>query len=429
MGVLTRRRLLAAAGGLAGAWALAGCTGVAGSGKSPPGTVRYSFWGGNSRQTNYRKAFEQAAGALTGVTLNVEATDYNPYRERMTTQIVARDVADVFWVPSPDVLTYQVNDLFRRVDDIPTLDLSDFSEKDLQDWRLRGDLNTIPFGIHVPAVFYNRTFAEEDGVELPENPTWSDMAEFARDYTANNPHGRRALGYAVGHDQSLQNWLRQNGEQLWTEDGRVGFSVDNLAGWIDWWEQLRKAGATTSISEQDGVDGSWEDIGDRVLVLFSNANHAIENSATFPDFEFGLKHPPIAPDAAAGFRFIYTPRMGIYARIDDANVEPAGQVVSYCINNTDMLRAVGLTMGTPVNPRIAREYEQYATPIEREMLAIGEADRAADRTPAYESPPGAGEWRVTLWRVVEDVINSGTSPTAAVQQLVDELNRSIDRAS
>lgn len=435
MGALSRRSFLALLGAAAGAGVLSGCGGVAGSSGGGGGgggapTVRYGMWGNNIRLANYQKAFEDMAERLPDIRLALEGVDYNPYRERMTTQMAARNVADVFWVPSPDVLTYHANGLFRGLDDIETLDLSDFSDDALRDFQLRGELNTMPFGIHVPVVRYNRTFAEEDGVQLPgDDWTWDDLAELARDYTDNNANGRRALSYRVDHDHSVQNWLRQHGEQLWTEDGRVGFSAETLAEWIEYWEKLRKAGATTSISEQDGVEPSWEDVGGNILFHLGNANHAIDESAMYPDYEFGLKHPPVAPGAPAGFRFLYTPRMAVYSGVDDNLLEPVGHVLSYCINSTDMLATVGLTMGTPVNPRVAEEYREHATPIELEMLDVGETNRAAQRDPIFESPPGAGEWRVTLRRVAEDIINGNTSVSAGAQQVISETETSIERAS
>ncbi|MFD1718441.1 ABC transporter substrate-binding protein [Georgenia deserti] len=434
MRVLSRRHLLAAAGAAMGAGVLSSCSGVAGSAGGGGGgnagrSVRYAFWGNNVRQENYQAAFDEMADELPDINLELEFAEYNAYRERMTTQMAAQNVADVFWVPSPDVLTYHANGLFRRVDDLETLDLSDFSEDDIRDFELQGELNTVPFGIHVPVVRYNRTFADEDGVELPDEWDWNDLAEIARDYTNNNSHGRKALSYRVDHDHSVQNWLRQHGEQLWSEDGGLGFTAETLAEWIAYWENLRQAGATTTVSEQDGVEPSWTDIGDSILLHLGNANHAIDEADMFPDFDFGLKHPPIAPDAPEGFRFLYMPRMAVYANAADEVLEPAGEVLSYCINNTTMLRHVGLTMGTPINPRVAEEYREFASDIELEMLEVGEADRAATRDPVYESPPGASEWRVTLRRVVEGIINGETGISDGAQQIVDEVQRNIDRAS
>lgn len=444
MRVMSRRSLLTAAGALVGGGLLAGCTGVAGGGAGggggnagggggggdgAAGTVRYAFWGNNVREQNYRAAFEEMAAELPDIDLAIEFADYNAYRERMTTQMAARNVADIFWVPSPDVLTYHANGLFRRVDDIDSLDLSDFDPADIESFKLGGEHNTVPFGAHVPVLRHNVTFAEEDGVTIPESWTWDELAEFSRDYTESNAHGRRALSYRADHDLSLQNWLRQHGEQLWTEDGGIGFTADTMIGWIQWWEDLRVAGATTSISEQDGIEPSWQDIGDKTLFHFGNANHVIDDAAMFPELEFGIAHPPVLADAVPGYQFLYTPRMGIYSGIADDVVLPAGHVLSYCINSTDLLRTVGFSMGTPINPRVAEEYREYASPLELQMIDLGEDNRSADRSPFYESPPGSGEWRVTLRRLLEQVIHGSLTIPDAVDQLIDEVSGSIERAS
>lgn len=431
MRVMSRRTFFTMTGAAVGGGVLAGCSGVAGSGggSEASGTVSYAFWGNNVREQNYRDAFEEMADELPDIALDVQFADYNAYRERMTTQMAARSVPDIFWVPSPDVLTYQENGLFRQVDDIESLDLSDFDAADIESFKLGGELNTVPFGIHIPVLRFNRTFADEDGVEIPDQWTWDELTEFCLDYTENNSQGRRALSYRADHDLSVQHWLRQHGEQLWTEDGKLGFSAETMIGWIEWWENLREAGATTSISEQDGIEPSWEDIGDKTLLHFGNANHVIDDAAMFPDLEFGLKHPPLAPDAVEGYQFLYTPRMGVYSGISDDSVESAGHVLSYVINSVDMLREVGFTMGTPINPRVAEEYREFATPLELEMIDLGEEDRSADRAPFYESPPGSSEWRVTLRRVLEGVIDSSVSIPDAVEQMMGEVEDSIERAS
>jgi ABC-type glycerol-3-phosphate transport system substrate-binding protein len=428
----SRRNFLIAVGAAAGAGVLASCSGVAGGSSSAGGTgsktLRYAFWGSNIRQQNFQKAFDKMKDGL-GISLNVEFADYNAYQERMTTQMSAGNVADIFWVPSPHVLTYYANDLYRPLEGISTLDLSDYSDTDLRDFQLAGELNTMPFGIFVPVVRYNQTFAAEDGVELPDSWDWDWLAQFATAYTKSNPHGRRALAYSPDHDLSFEAWLRQHGEQLWTEDGRIGYTQDGLAGWIEWWEKLRKAGATTSISEQDGVSPSWEDVGDQTLMWFGNSNHIVDDAAMYPDFEFKLKNPPAAADAAAGHPYLYFPRMAIYKKLDDERAELAGRIVSYSTADVEMPKTVGLTMGVPPNPRVAREYEQFATPEEQEMLRVTAAAREADRLPRYEAPPGSSSWRSIFTRTVEEIAVGGASVSDATAAMIDEIDRGLQRAS
>jgi ABC-type glycerol-3-phosphate transport system substrate-binding protein len=427
---LSRRSFLIAVGAAAGTGVLASCSGVAGgsAGTSDTRTLRYAFWGNNVRQQNYQKAFDKIEDEL-GMAFKVEFADYEAYQERMTTQMSAGNVADIFWVPSPHVMTYYANDLYRPLKSVSSLDLSDYSETDLRDFQLAGELNTLPFGIFVPVVRYNNTFATEDGVTLPDDWDWEWLTEFATDYAQNNAHDRRALSYSPDHDLSFEAWLRQHGEQLWTEDGRMGFTQDGLAGWIEWWENLRNAGATTSVSEQDGVAPSWEDVGDRCLMWFGNSNHIVDESAMYPDYEFKLMNPPAAADAQAGHQYMYFPRMAIYKGIDDDRAELAGEVLKFSSSNVEMPKTVGLTMGVPPNPRVAEEYREFATPVEQEMLRVTAQAREAERAPRYEAPPGTSAWRSIFTRTIEEIAVGGTSISDATAAMIAEIDRGIQRAA
>lgn len=427
---LSRRNFLVAAGIAAGAGILAGCSGVAGGTGSATGTrtLRYAFWGNTVRQQNFQKAFEQMKEALD-ITLKVEFADYDAYQERMTTQMAAGNVADIFWVPSPHVMTYEANGLYRPLSEISSLDLSDFSDADLKDFELAGSLNTMPFGIFVPVVRSNQTLAQEDGVEIPDDWDWNWLTDFAIDYSKNAGGERKALSYGADHDLSFEAWLRQHGEQLWTEDGKVGFTEDGLGSWIEWWEKLRKAGATTSISEQDGVSPSWEDVGDRCLLWFGNSNHIVDDAAMYPEMDFQLHQPPAGTDASAGHHYLYFPRMAVYQETDDERAELAGKVLQYSTSDVEMPKVVGLTMGVPPNPRVAEEYAEFATPDEQEMLRITAQARDADRRPRYEAPPGTSAWRTTFTRVLEEVTVGKASVSDAAATMITEIDRGISRAA
>lgn len=432
---LSRRdvlRMIALTTGTVTAGAVAGCAGVGGGAEPAGGTLRYALWGGNARQQSYDKALRKIMDTFPDIKIEMEFAEYTAFQERMTTQIAARNVADIFWVPSAQVMTYYANGLYRQLDDIETFDLDDYDDAALQSFKLDGKLNAMPFGIFVPVLRYNATFAEEDGIELPEDGpgwTWDSLAELAIDYAKENKNRRKAITYGPDHDLSFEAWLRQHGEQLWTQDGRIGFTVDGLAGWLDWWEKLRKAGATPSISEQDGVGPDWSIVGKFVLMHFGNSNHIIDDAKTYPDHKFLLRNPPVVPGAPEGHQYLYFPRIAVYSGISDDNLLAAGEVINYCTNNVEMLKTVGLTMGAPVNPRVTEEIQPTATEDEKEMLRIVEPVRTMERKPRYEAPPGSNNWRVVMTRICEQVALGKTSPKDAAAGMIAEVEESINRAA
>ena len=185
---LSRRNLLkfTAFAGLATAAGLStsACSGVGGGSGNTEGktVIRYGFWGNNVRQQNYNKAFETFEAANPEIAIEPEFAEYAAFQERMTTQMAARNVPEIFWIASPQVLTYDKNGLYHDIEGIDTLKLDDFSAEDLESFKLNGKLNTMPFGIFVPVLRYNETEAKKAEVTLPADGSgwsWDAVAETA----------------------------------------------------------------------------------------------------------------------------------------------------------------------------------------------------------------------------------------------------------
>lgn len=425
MSDLTRRSFLTwtGVGALSlAAMSLAGCGPSASGGD---GSLRFAWWGGSDRQRAYLDALDAFTKEHPDIKVAPEFGDYDAYQERMTTQMAARDVPDVFWIPSPAVLTYRDAGLYRDLEGMAGLDLSAFPDEQVETFRLGGELNTLPKSLFSPVLRYNTTFLEEDGVTLPENLTWDNLAEFLVDYAGNNAGGRKGTTYGPYHDMPFESFLRQRGEDLWTEDGALGASVDGVAAWIDWWEKLRLAGATTSVSEQDGIEPSWSQVGDKVLVTFANSNHIVDDAQAFPDYAFDQRDVPAAEDAAAGYHFTYYSRFAMYSGVPDGRVEDAAALMSFNLNSPELLRLVGLSAGAPPNAKLLDEYEPDATPDEQKVIAITREIAETEQRPRFEAPAGSGSWRDLMIRQLEEVTLGQKSVPDAAAAFVEAVEGEI----
>jgi multiple sugar transport system substrate-binding protein len=414
MSDLTRRSFLTwtGVGALSvAAMSLAGCGPSASGGD---GSLRFAWWGGSDRQRAYLEALDAFTAEHPEIQVAPEFGDYDAYQERMTTQMAARDVPDVFWIPSPAVLTYREAGLYRDLEGAPGLDLSAFTEEQVESFRLAGTLDTLPKSIFSPVLRYNTNFLEDEGVTLPDQLDWDNLAEFLVDYSANNADGRKGTTYGPYHDMPFESFLRQRGEDLWTEDGTLGASVDGVAAWIDWWEKLRRAGATTSVSEQDGIEPAWSQVGDKVLVTFANSNHIVDDAQAFPDYVFDQRDVPAAEDAAAGYHFTYDSRFAQYSGVPDGRVEAAATLMSFNLNSPELLSLVGLSAGAPPNTELLDQYEPDATPDEQKVIAITREINETEQRPRFEAPAGSGSWRDLMIRELEEVtLGEKTVPDAA----------------
>ena len=142
-----------------------------------------------------------------------------------------------------------------------------------------------------------------------------------------------------------------------------------------------------------------------------------------------LLTPDDGPEEIARRGSLYTARLAIYGGIDKANLKAAGAVLNFNTNNTEMLRTVHLTIGAPVNPRVAKEVQKFASADELEMLAVVAADRAADRNPRFEAPAGSSTWRSIMTRVAEEVALDKSTTTDAASKMIDEIKTALRRAS
>ena len=425
MSDLTRRSFLTwtGVGALSvAAMSLAGCSP---SGSGGDGSVRFAWWGGSERQQAYLEALDAFTAEHPEVKVAPEFGDYDAYQERMTTQMAARDVPDVFWIPSAAVLTYRDAGLYRNLDGASGLDLSAFSAEQIESFRLGGELNTLPKSLFSPVLRYNSTFLDDAGAALPEQLSWDNLAEFLVDYSANNADGRKGISYGPYHDMPFESFLRQHGEDLWTEDGALGASVDGVGAWIDWWEKLRRAGATTTMSEQDGIEPSWPQVGDKVLTTFANSNHIVDEARAFPDYEFDQRDVPALEDAAAGYHFTYYSRFAMYEGVPDERVEAAAQLMSFNLNSPELLSLVGLSAGAPPNAELLDQYEPDATPDERKVIAMTREIAETEQRPRFEAPAGSGNWRNLLIRELEEVTLGEKSVPDAAAAFVEAVEGEI----
>src|SRR4051794_27814776 len=117
MNPVNRRRFLQLVG--VGALGAAGTTALAACGGGSDGTeIRYAWWGDTVRQQKYGAALDAFIEQNPGIEVRPEFADYDAFQERITVQTAGRDVPDVFWIPSPQVMSYQDAGLYRRLDDI-----------------------------------------------------------------------------------------------------------------------------------------------------------------------------------------------------------------------------------------------------------------------------------------------------------------------
>ncbi len=236
--MFARRGLGAAALVGAGALILAGCSGAdSGSAEYDPDAeveLSFAFWGNDDRADRYNQLIEAFNEEYPNITINVTFTDFPSYWEKRATEAAGGGLPDVFQFSDSYLRQYaepgHVLDLGTVSDYV---DFSTFSDALLGTGRLNDTQWSLPTGYSMWANFINDDLLAEYDLAAPEGGTsFDDFDAWMADVT--DASGGEVYG-GTDYTQRIQTFelvLRANGQNLYTEDGQLGFTEDELR---DYW--------------------------------------------------------------------------------------------------------------------------------------------------------------------------------------------------
>lgn len=123
-------------------------------------TLRFSWWGGDSRHEATLKAIETYEAAHPGIKIEPEYSSFSGYYEKLVTQLASQNAPDVFqvdqgWVAELSARGDAFTDLSQFSD---VLDLTQVSEKMMDDYcKVDGQVSVLPFGYNGTVFLYNKT--------------------------------------------------------------------------------------------------------------------------------------------------------------------------------------------------------------------------------------------------------------------------------
>jgi len=166
-------------------------------------------------------------------------------------------------------------------------------------------------------------------------------------------------------------------------------------------------------------------IAPKILFKVGNSNHLANNQPSV-DWELDNLMVPTIADAAAGHRYLHYQRFGMYAKTE--NAEPAARLINFLLNDENVPKLVGQTIGVPTNLELRKVAAESAHATGKKVIRVTELEAGSEIRPKPEVPPGAGTWRDMLGKTVEAVSLNGNPIGAESEKLIKDLQASIDRA-
>ncbi|THF48700.1 ABC transporter substrate-binding protein [Allorhizobium terrae] len=393
-------------------------------------TLRMSWWGSDDRHKATQEALK-VCGEKFGHTINPEFTGWTGHQEKITTQIAGGTEADIMQINWPWLPIFSKNgDGFADLNQFKDIiDLSQWSQADLDGGTVKGKLNGIPVSTTGRVFFFNKTTFEKAGLKVPT--TWDELL-------ADTPIIKEKIGAdaypfeGAALDARMQLTLRvtqKTGKSfIDPETNKVAWTPAELAEGLKFYKTMVDKGTIMSWKQVAGTGN---------ILLHENPNWADGKIAG--TYQWDSVYSKIATPLQKGQELVPVPLLtvadaktqGVYRKpsmlfaISKHSKEPkaAAQIINCLLNDPEAVKILGATRGIPSSKAALAVLEKDGKIKPEQILAHKLVMDATGPkiSPLYEHP------RVTeaFDSVFEAYSYGNISADDAAQEIIDSVDDAL----
>jgi multiple sugar transport system substrate-binding protein len=421
----------------AGAFLVAGAlaVGLAACGSSSDGgssdgtvTIKFAWWGSDARQKVTQQVLDAFEAENPNINVEPDYTSWDNYFEKLNVAVAGGDM--------PDVITQEERYLAEYADrgtlaDLTSLglDTSKIDDTVLASGTIDDKLFGVPAGVNVHGIVADPAVFEAAGVAMPDDTTWTweDYSKVAAEISA-----KSGGKYAGVQDYSfiepvLNIYARQHGEQLFTEDGKVGVSAKTVESWfqrsVDQIASKAEPDASRSTEIQSaGVEGSLPATNTGGMAWFwSNQLPAISSAA---GRDLVLLRAPGESEFKRTGQYL-KPSMYYSVSSKSEHPEEAKLLVDFLVNSTQAGELILSDRGLPANSEVRDVVLPKLSAMDKVGAEYVESleEIIVDGTPV--PPVGSGEVPDITSRINSDVLFGKITPAEAAKRWISEVEAAI----
>ena len=232
-----------------------GCGG--GNADNGQAEIRFIWWGNDDRAKVTNEAVKLFESRNANIKVSTSFQNFQNYFEKLSTEIAGGN--------APDVIQMDYRYLNEYAGRNVLLDLTPYVGKEIRtaDWnpgfigsgKLKGKQVALPLAQNATTIVYDPKLFESAGVKAPEiGWTWAEYKELAGKIQAST--GGRVAGSTDfgGTEDVFESWLRQRGKQLYSDDGKLGYTKDDLKAFWQLSKDFRDAQGDDAGGARDHVE-------------------------------------------------------------------------------------------------------------------------------------------------------------------------------
>lgn len=401
--------------------ALGACSGGDAAGDGDV-TLTFAWWGDASRADRYEKAIDLYEERNPGVTIQSSYAGWGDYWTARNTEATSGSLPDVFQMDVAYLARYGGSGQIAPLDEYTesgAIDISTFPESVMPATRIDGQMYGIPTSTGGIANFFNTSLLDELGVEVPQGDlTWDEydavLSEVGAAGADRDPEVNGSTQY-VQIMTVFEIWLSQQGKSLYTPEGDLGFTPEDLAAWWGRATPLLDDGGFIPPKRAEQLNGADVLGAGATASELSFYNFLVRFSEGSAEGDFSMLLPPADdPDD----RGVYLkPSLELSMSANTEHPDEAAEFIDFIANDPEVSKAFGLSRGAPVSGPALDALEPEG--LDKQILDYWTrlAEVADDAPPP--PPEGAGAVEAEFTRIAQDVAFGASSVDEGVQEFFD----------
>lgn len=375
--------------------------------------MRLYWWGTPDRAARTEAVVDLFEAANEGVTINSEVGG-SDYWAKLTTMMAGNNAPDILQMEPGRFADFSRRGMVMPLNEyvggvIRTDNLAPgVIELGTTDDQITG----IPMSLNAFATFYDTTAFEETGIAPPnETTTWEEFAELCVNLTkALNRPNVYAIANCSHYSFAIEAWMRQRGKLFFNEEGQLGFDVQDLADWYQYWQDLSEAGgcagAELQALDRVVIDSNPMASGNAVMAFaFSN------QLSGFQAVSQGTLDITTLPmrNAESPSGLFYRPGVLWSVANNASDPEMAARFIDFFINDLEAGKALQVERGVPVNVEVRDAVVPEIDEVSRKTVdyIVSIEDIVGEYPPAV--PIGASELGARGFSPVAQKVSFGRS--------------------
>lgn len=420
--------------------ALAGLAGLAivlGTGAAQAQPLGVAWWGEGDQNKRTQEALD-AFTAESGVEVTPQATNFAGYFERLATQVAANNAPDVYQLTISNLAEYAGRGALAELDGFygTVIDTSDWADVAVASADFNGHQYFVPMGLATyAAIIIDKTVVDE--LNLGEvDPEWT-MAEF-KEYASTvaaaltKQTGKPAWGTDDfgGVPVVFESYLRSMGKEMFTPEGELGFTEQDLSNWLGFWEELRAEGIAVPPQAQE--NGGFETsplIRGVAPIVVAYSSKGIQGYSALTDHKLEFIQFPKADENAERVT-LTAPVEWMVVSANSKDPKSSSALLNFLANDAAAFEAMGVAKGAPVGAALRKQMMESGNLSEVEKMIYQNVEESLPYSrPRNTYPAGSAELLGVsgslLDRLNDEVGFGSLSVDAAVQRFFAEARRAL----